>query len=159
MSDAEVTDGKPEDINDVPVASQEEYAKKTQNEKWVYLPDGEMRMRVREMPPFYFLARLQKYGVDITETAEKAPEDISEIDAEDVDADEVADSLGELDDVMGLMAELAEQVVEPTATWAEDGEDPDAFDLSTLSDEDVGALMAGIMGDDGEVSPKSFPDG
>jgi len=147
-------DGAPDNIDDAPVASQEAYEEKTQSEKWVYLPDGGMKMRVREMPPFYFLARLRKYGIEIDDAPEV--EDPADFDAEDIDEEEI--DMSEVTDAMGLMKEIAERVVEPTATWA--GEEPDAFDLSTLSDEDISALMTGIMGEgQGEVDANSFPDG
>jgi hypothetical protein len=156
-ADARATDSKPDDMDDVPVASQDAYEEKTQNEKWVYLPDGGMKMKVREMPPFYFLARMNKHGIDVGATEDIADvEDPADLDADDIDEDEI--DMSEVTDTLGLMKTIAERVIEPNGVWAEDDAPADAFDLTTLSDGDIGALMSGIMGG-GDEAAKSFPDG
>lgn len=147
-------------VDDVPVASQDEYEQETQNEKWVILEDAHMKMKVREPPLYKLLIKMKRYG--LLDTAEEVQDDMdledinSPEDLEDVDDEELQGAvddfdMDEVENVMEMMNEvIAPYVVQPKGFWdekpADFPQDTDGFDISTLTENDISVIMDAIIG-------------
>jgi len=138
--------------DDVPVASTDDYQEATQSKKWVVLPDGHMRVEVVTATPYKYLSKMEQYGVEA-------------IMEEDMDVDDVADedALGKATDLSGFMQDVVvDRVCTPFGYWGDEDEVPEGqtgFDCSELTEDDMAALVTGIIGQDGGDAPDGFdPD-
>lgn len=142
-------DGDVPDPEDVPVAgrdvSTEDYRKQQRTTRWVVLPDQPMKMKIVQTTPFKLLQSIQEYELEgimsrAVEEAEQASEGV-EVDTSGVGGQEV-ENLG------GFMQNfVADRVLTPTGYWGDVPEDePDGFDLSELSDNDMDTLIAALAG-------------
>ena len=142
------------DLDDVPVASEDDYVEETQSKQWVVLEDAYMRVEVVTAPPYKFLSKLEQYG--LSEVMEGT------VDVQDMDEAEATDKAT---DLSGFMRDVVvDRVVTPYGYWGDDGDvpdDTDGFDCSELTEQDMSTLIRGIIGQtggDGD-SPAGFdPD-
>jgi hypothetical protein len=147
-------------VDEVPVASQDEYEQETQNEQWVVLEDAHMKMKVREPPLYKLLIKMKKYG--LLDTAEEVQDDVdlegidSPEDLDDVDDEELQGAvedfdMEDVDNVMEMMNQvIAPYVVQPQGFWDEKPsgfpEGVEGFDISTLTENDISVIMDAIIG-------------
>lgn len=140
------------DLDDVPVASEDEYVEETQSKKWVVLEDAYMKVEVVTAPPYKFLSKLEQYGV--SELVDEA------VDVDSMDEEEATQKAS---DLSGFMQDVVvDRVVTPHGYWGDDAavpDDTDGFDCSELSETDMTTLITGIIGQDGGDAPDGFdPD-
>jgi len=140
------------DLDDVPVASTDDYKEETQQKKWVVLEDAYMRVEVVTAPPYKFLSKLEQYGLsDMVE------------DSVDVDAISEEEAQQKASDLSGFMQDVVvDRVVTPFGYWGDTDEVPDeqgGFDCSELTEVDMTTLITGIIGQTGGDAPDGFdPD-
>jgi hypothetical protein len=140
------------DLDDVPVASEDEYKEETQHKKWVVLEDAYMKVEVITAPPYKFLSKLEQYGL----------QDMVD-DSVDVDTIDEQEAQQKASDLSGFMQDVVvDRVVTPYGYWGDDAavsDDTDGFDCSELSENDMSALITGIIGQSGGDAPDGFdPD-
>lgn len=141
------------DLDDVPVASEDEYVEETQSKKWVVLQDAYMKVQVVTAPPYKFLSKLEEYG--LTDMVD---------DTIDVDGMSDDEAVSTASDLSGFMQDVVvDRVVTPFGYWGDRSavpDDADGFDCSELSEDDMSTLITGIIGQSGgEGAPDGFdPD-
>jgi len=138
--------GEAEGPDNETFASQEEYDERTAETSDVVVPDGEQRFRVRQMPPLKFAAIVEEYGIgDLAGDLQQVPEDAT---MDDDDLDEALAMVNFYRDV------VIPNILRPrNAHWSAPPTDPDAeevFDLSTLTEDDLIAIVAEITDQDAE---------
>ena len=129
-------------LDDVPVASTDDYVDETREKQWVVLDDAYMRVEVVTAPPYKFLSKLEQYG--LSEIMEGS------VDVETMDEAEATDKAT---DLSGFMQDaVVDRVVTPFGYWGDDSvvpDDEDGFDCSELTEGDMSTLIRGIMGQSG----------
>lgn len=139
-------------LDDVPVASTDDYKEETQNQQWVVLEDAYMKVEVVTAPPYKFLSKLEQYGL---EEIMEGSVDVDTMDEDDA-TDKVTDLSGFMQDV------VVDRVVTPFGYWGDESTVPDdatGFDVSELTEQDMSTLIRGIIGQsggDGGFDPDRF---
>lgn len=136
------------DIEEAEWASQESYREETAETEDVVVPDGGQKFRIAKEEPTRFAAIMESHGLDeLAENLDDLPDeaDLQQEIEEDADVEGAEQAV----QVIRFMRDaLVPNVIKPKSHWANPEADPDAFDLSTLTDRDKMFLIAKITGQD-----------
>lgn len=147
--------------DDVQWANQSEYRERTADTDVVFLPDGQMKMKVSLISQTKFASLMQEYGItdmardlmDVDADADMGG--VTGADVEEMDPEEIQELDANLQMLGYIKHVVMPQIVRPEQVhWANPDHvaDPDWFDLSELTETDLMHLVAGITGiDPGEL--------